>query len=82
MQVSAGLLVLWIVLFIWTWIGMWSVEPDRYPDASAWWRHYALLRAAQALGPGLVLGVATGLLVGRALRRRDLVTVKAEVPCG
>ncbi len=70
LQAAMGLLVLWIVVFIWTWLGMWSLEPDRYPDASAWWRHYALPRAAQALGPALVFGAVTGLLVGRALRRR------------
>jgi hypothetical protein len=69
LQVVVGLLAIWIV-FLWTWVGMWSLEPDRYSDASAWWRDYALPRAAQALVPALILGVATGLLAGSALRRR------------
>ena len=69
LRVALGLFVFWVVVFTWTWLGMWSLEPDRYPDASAWWRHFALPRAAQALLPGLVLGAVAGILVGRALRR-------------
>jgi hypothetical protein len=75
LQVAAGLLVVWIVVFIWTWVGMWSVQRDRYPDASAWWRHYALARVVQALLPALVLGAVTGILVGTALRGRTQVPV-------
>lgn len=50
------------------WGGMCSLEPD-LPGCSAWWR---ALRAALVLRRRWyrVLGVATGLRVGRALRRR------------
>jgi hypothetical protein len=64
-----GLLVFWIVVFTWTWAGMWWLAPGRYPEASAWWRHYVVPRAAEALLPAVVLAVAAGLLVGRASRR-------------
>lgn len=55
---------------------MWSLQPGRYPDASAWLRHYALPRGVQALLPALVLGEVTGILVGTALRWRT------QVPAG
>lgn len=70
LQAGVALVVVWIFVFTWVWLGTWSMKPDQYPDATSWWADYALPRAAQALVPAIPLAAAMGLLVGRILRGR------------
>ena len=58
--------------FLWVWIGQWSLPPDKYPDASTWWREFALPRAAQGLLLGLPLGAVVAGLAYRLTKRPPL----------
>lgn len=67
---GAALLVLWVVVFLWVWLGMWSLPPDRYADAATWWRAFVLPRAARALVVAVPLAALIGWLTNHTLSSR------------
>jgi uncharacterized membrane protein YoaT (DUF817 family) len=67
--VFVGVLVL--VAYLWTWIGAWGVEPDRYDGAADWWLHFALPRAGWSLVVGIPVAVASAVVVHRNVRAGD-----------
>jgi ABC-type Fe3+ transport system permease subunit len=56
---------LWIVAFLWVFVGQWSAGPNDHDNATEWWRDFALPRAAWSL----LVGVPLALLAGGAVRR-------------
>jgi hypothetical protein len=67
---GAFVATMWLVAFIWVWIGQWSVGPSRYADAGEWWRKFALPRAGWSLVIGVPVGCAVGVVVLRCIVRQ------------
>lgn len=57
MACAVAVVCLFIFLFGWFWLGLWSLPPDRYEHSVEWWNDYALPRVVQAL-PFAVAGAA------------------------
>jgi hypothetical protein len=69
-EAAAAVLVGTLVVFLWVSIGMWSVEPVRYPDAARWWRNFLLPPAAEALLVSVPAAAAAAFTIGQLLRTR------------
>ena len=64
---TGGAAALYVIVFGWFWLGLWSVRPDAYRDNWEWWDRYALPRCLQALLVALPASVLIGWLIYRKL---------------
>lgn len=62
-----GAVALSVVVFIWFWLGLWSIPPDAYRDSWEWWDRYALPRCLQALPVAMPVAILLGWLIYRKL---------------
>jgi hypothetical protein len=65
----AFVLTVLVVAFLTVWAASWSVEPDRFENARAWWSEVAAPRAGWSLLVGIPVGVAVAFVVRRWTRR-------------
>lgn len=67
---GAAVFILLVAIFLWVWIGMWSLPPGRYSGAATWWTDFVLPRAAEALLVAVPLAALIGWLTNHVVSSR------------